>query len=194
VDPGGVLQALGEIIRALEDLRIPYLVGGSLASSAYGIPRTTQDGDVVADLRPEHVQSVVEALSDRFYIDDERMADAIRRKASFNVIHLGTAAKVDIFVQRGDPWSLAEMSRRRPYAISEGLTFILGSPEDIVLEKLRWFRIGGGMSDRQWDDVLGVLKVQRGKLDLDYLKRWASDLGLGDLLDKALEDAGPTSP
>lgn len=190
MDLPDVLAVIVEITGALERLQVPYFVGGSIASSIHGIPRSTQDGDLVADLRAEHVQPLVEALSERFYIDSERMADAVRRKASFNVIHLGTMTKVDIFILRSTPPSPLEMDRRQRFPVSAGTVLYISSPEDIVLEKLRWFRKGGGVSDRQWDDVLGVLKVQRGLLDLEYLKRWASELGLGDLLEKALEDSG----
>lgn len=190
MDLPDVLAVIVEVTGALERLQVPYFVGGSIASSIHGIPRSTQDGDLVADLRPEHVQPLVEALSARFYIDSERMADAIRREASFNVIHLGTMTKVDIFILRSTLPSPLEMERRHRFPVSADTILYISSPEDIILEKLRWFRKGGGVSDRQWDDVLGVLKVQRGILDLDYLNRWASELDLGDLLEKALEDSG----
>ncbi|MES1243020.1 MAG: hypothetical protein ABUT39_15495 [Acidobacteriota bacterium] len=185
------LQAMLEVARKLEDLGVPYLVGGSLASSLYGIPRSTQDADLVADLRPEHVQPLVAALSPSFYADSERAADAVRRRASFNVIHLATMTKVDIFVMTDEPLDLEEMARRQILPVGEAGTPVpVASAEDTVLQKLVWFRKGGGVSERQWNDVLGVLKVRRGRIDLDYLRLWASRLDLDDLLDRALEDAG----
>ena len=190
MDLPDVLAVIVEITGALERLQVPYFVGGSIASSIHGIPRSTQDGDLVADLRAEHVQPLVEALSGRFYIDSERMADAIRRRASFNVIHLGTMTKVDLFILGNTPPSRLEMDRRHRFPVSADTVLYISSPEDIILEKLRWFRKGGGVSDRQWDDVLGVLKVQRGLLDLEYLETWASELELEDLLKRALEDSG----
>ena len=185
------LQAMLEVARTLEDLGVSYLVGGSLASSLYGIPRSTQDADLVADLRPEHVQPLVAALSPSFYADSERAADAVRRRASFNVIHLATMTKVDIFVMTDEPLDLEEMARRQILPVGDAGTPVpVASAEDTVLQKLIWFRKGGGVSERQWTDVLGVLKVRRRRIDLDYLRLWASRLDLDELLERALEDAG----
>jgi hypothetical protein len=185
------LEAMLEVAQALEALGVTYLVGGSLASSLYGIPRSTQDADLVADLRLEHVPPLIAALTPTFYADSERAADAVRQRASFNVIHLGTMTKVDIFVMTNEPLDLEEMTRRQILPVGDtGRPIPVASAEDVVLQKLVWFRKGGGVSERQWTDVLGVLKVRRGRIDLDYLQIWASRLGLDELLDQALEDAG----
>src|ERR1700710_821867 len=93
-----VIRIAMEVARVLEDLQIPYLVGGSIVSSLYGHPRTTFDADLVADLQPQHVQPFSAALSGDFYVEPERVADAIRRRASFNIIHHRTGLKVDIFI------------------------------------------------------------------------------------------------
>lgn len=186
------LQVALRVARVLEDLRVPYLVGGSLASSLHGIPRSTQDADLVADLRPEHVVPLVAALKDTFYIDAERAGDAIRGRSSFNVIHLATMTKVDLFVLKDDELSRLEMERRQEVALTEepGTVLPVASAEDTVLQKLAWFRMGGGVSERQWNDVLGVLKVKRGRLDLIYLGDWAERTGLDGLLRQALGEAG----
>ena len=180
-----------EVAQALETLGVSYLVGGSLASSLHGIPRSTQDADLVADLRLEHVPPLIAALAPAFYADSERAADAVRRRASFNVIHLATMTKVDIFVMTNEPLDLEEMTRRQVLPVGDSARPIpVASAEDVVLQKLVWFRKGGSVSERQWTDVLGVLKVRRGRIDLDYLRLWASRMGLDELLDRALEDAG----
>jgi hypothetical protein len=187
------VQVAARVARALENLHVVYLVGGSLASSTYGIPRTTQDVDLVADLRPEHIAPLVSALADEFYVDADRVRDAVRDRASFNVIHLPTMYKADIFVVQPDPWAREELARRRTERVGTGedaICLYFCSPEDAVLHKLEWYRAGGGVSERQWNDVLGVLKVQAEALDQDYLRHWSTELGLTDLLNRALQDTG----
>ncbi len=146
------LLVIARLARAFDDLGIRYLVGGSFASSIYGVPRATQDVDLVADIGMSHVESLSNALGDEFSIDADMIRDAIRRRASFNVVHLGTMFKADIFVPRGDAWSRAEMSRARTESLDtpEGrVTIHFASPVDTVLHKLVWYQLGNPMSDRQ---------------------------------------------
>lgn len=179
------------VARALERLGVRYLIGGSLASSFHGVPRATNDADVVAELPGSKVRALVEDLQAEFYVDADMIHDAIQRGASFNVIHLGTMFKVDVFILRREAMLLEEMSRRIEHRIGDGPDerAFFASPEDTVLQKLDWYRRGQGVSDRQWTDVLGVLKVQRDKLDLEYLRRWAPELRVADLLERALGEA-----
>ena len=186
------LQASLKVIRALEELDVPYLVGGSLASSFHGTPRSTNDADLVADLRRAHVPLLAAALEAEFYLDRGRIRDAVRRRSSFNVIYLETMFKVDIFVLKDDPLAREEMRRRQRVVVDEesGRAIDVASPEDTVLQKIAWYRLGGSASQRQWDDILGVLKVQRHDLDREYLERWAVHLDVADLLRQAFRDAG----
>lgn len=180
-----------EVARVLEDLRIPYLFGGSIVSAIYGEPRTTVDADLVADLQPQHIQPFTAALAKDFYVEPERMADAIRRRASFNIIHHRTGLKVDIFIFKNSPLARQEMARRQRIAPLPDLGEVsMATAEDIILQKLHWYQIGNGISDRQWRDILGVLKVQGKRLDFGYLKEWAPHLGVEDLPRRAYEDAG----
>lgn len=173
----------------LERLGVEYLVGGSLASSVHGLPRTTQDVDLVARIAGRHVDDLVSALEQEFYIDAGMINDAIRRRASFNIIHLATMMKVDIFVFSGDPLSQEEM--RRKVAVPLRNTPIwFASPEDIVLQKLDWYRKGDGVSERQWKDTVGVIAVQGERFDLEYARRWAEQMSLTELLDRAVAEAG----
>jgi hypothetical protein len=181
--------AVLRMARALDELGVPYFVGGSFASSHHGLPRSTQDADVVADLREEHVGPLLERLRGEFYVDDERARDAVARRASFNVIHLATMFKVDLFVLADEPHAREELARRQPLALAPG-TLAVASAEDTLLHKLRWYRLGGGASERQWGDALGILKVQGRLLDRAYLDRWAADLGVADLLARAFAEAG----
>lgn len=182
------LLVVSTIARVFDDLGVRYLVGGSLASSIYGVPRATQDVDLVADLRPETVQAFHDRLVGSFYVDADMMRDAIARRASFNVIHLATMFKADVFIMRGDSWSREEMARARleDFEGAEGpFSVRFASPEDTLLHKLIWYKLGNEISDRQWSDILGVLKVQAGSLDDAYLDHWAPLLDVAHLLSRA---------
>jgi hypothetical protein len=184
------IQLLARVAKAFEQLGIPYMTGGSLASSQYGIPRSTQDVDLVADLQLQHVAPLVQSLQDEFYLDAGQIREAIRNCSSFNLIHLESVYKVDVFIASVDPWGREQMNRRRPEELVAGETLYFASPEDVVLHKLGWYQEGGSVSDRQWSDVIGILSVQESRLDFIYLRDWAIRLGLVELLDRALRDAG----
>jgi hypothetical protein len=180
------------VTQTLERLGIPYAIGGSLASSLHGVMRSTLDVDIVADMKLEHIPPLVAALSKEFYADDEMMRDAIEHYSSFNLIHYETAFKVDIFIRKTRAFDEMQLSRRRSSLIATDpdQSVYVTSPEDTILAKLEWYRMGGEVSDRQWRDILGVMKTRAGDLDLEYLKHWAGELKVGDLLKRALDEAG----
>ena len=175
-----------------EKMGIPYAVGGSMSSSVHGIMRSTMDVDIVADMRMEHIPGFVSALSTAFYADDEMIRDAINHKSSFNLIHLETAYKVDVFIPKQRAFDQMQLERRVASLITSDpeKAIYVTSPEDIVLSKLEWYRMGGEVSDRQWRDILGVLKTKAEQLDLIYLRRWAQILKVGDLLEKVINESG----
>lgn len=180
-----------KLARVFDALQIHYVVGGSLASSVYGIPRATQDVDLVADISLSHVDRMTSALAGEFYVDVDMIRDAIKRRASFNVVHLATMFKADVFVSRGDSWSCEEMARARTEQLDtpDGKVAVrFASPEDTLLHKMVWYKLGNQVSDRQWGDILGVLNVQGEALDHDYLDRWASSLDVLDLLLRARKE------
>jgi hypothetical protein len=192
VSPDEAFQVLLEVTRVLEELDVPYVVGGSLASSLHGIPRSTQDADLVAALRADHIQPFIGRVDGSFYLSPERVEAAVRRRTSFNLIHLKTMIKVDLFVLSETPLARQEMARRQilPIPGEPEAHLQVASPEDTILQKLLWYRKGGGVSERQWNDVLGVIKVQGRALDLGYLKEWAERSGIEDLLAQAFADSG----
>ncbi len=188
-------QVAQTLAQTLESLGIVYWIGGSLASSIHGLPRSTQDVDLVAELKEEHIHSLVAALENDFYIDRQAVQRAVHSHRSFNVIHLDTMYKADIFVLGTDRYAQAEKQRRRLEPLGkepDASAVYFCSAEDIVLQKLRWFRKGGSVSERQLDDVQNVLKVQGNSLDYDYLHHWATELGVADLLRQALVNVGVT--
>ena len=186
------LDALLAVAAVIERLDVPFFIAGSFASNAYGFYRATADADLVADLKIRHVEPLVATLSGRFYIAEEAVRQAVMNRGSFNVIDLNTSMKVDIFAMKREMFQIEEMQRRVRRALTpDGANETwLATPEDTILAKLDWYRLGGGVSDRQWGDVLGVMKVQAENLDLAYLRRWADELRLRDLLDRALDDSG----
>lgn len=179
------------VVAILERLGVPYVIGGSFASSLHGVFRASVDADIVADLGFEHVERFRRELGDAFYHDEAAMRRAIELRRSFNVIHLDTMFKVDVFLPKGRPFDEAQLRRRESHVITvdpEQSAFV-ASAEDTVLAKLDWYRQGGEVSEQQWRDVLGILQVQRGSLELDYLRSMAASLGVSDLLARALEES-----
>ena len=188
-----LLLAVKPIIKTFEKLSIPYYIGGSIASSLYGMARATMDVDMVVNISLHHVSSLVDSLQDAYYVDEPMILEAIETSSSFNLIHLATMMKIDVFVQKQEPFHQSALKRKRVDQLvendSESL-FYFYSPEDILLHKLLWYEMGQQISERQWLDVLGIIKVQSGSLDRSYLKQWARALDVFDLLTRAFEQAG----
>lgn len=176
------------VTETLDVLRVPYFIGGSLASILYGMIRTTNDADLIARLHREQVDPLVTALSSSFYLDRDAVMDAIARRSVFNLIHLETMFKVDVYVAKGRPFDQSRFQRRTKQALlhNPDRTAYIGSAEDTMLAKLEWYQLGEQVSERQWRDVLGIIKARGDKLDLEYLREWASNLGIADLLEQAL--------
>ena len=175
-----------QVIDVLDELGVPYAIGGSLASAWHGFSRTTIDSDIIAVLQLIHVQPFVQALKDEFYVDEGAMRDAISRRSSFNLIHLRTMFKVDIFVPKSRPFDRAQLANRRLRVVAEDpdrTAFVMGA-EDTVLAKLEWYQLGGETSERQWQDVVGIVKVQGNRLDWVYMRQQARGLEVDDLLER----------
>ena len=193
LDPIFVAQLVADVF---DHLNIPYLIGGSVASSLHGIPRTTQDVDLVADIKVFQIPLLVASFESAFYADAEMMREAVQRRASFNLIHLATMLKIDVFILKNDPLSQTEMARRQRYEVEDrpGIHLFLASIEDTIVRKLEWYRLGGETSERQWRDMLGVIEVQQKHLEFDYLLDAAEQCGVADLLQRAFRETGAIMP
>ena len=188
-DTDELAVALRAVAQAFETLGVTWAIGGSIASVFYGEPRATNDVDVVTDLDEPTARRLAALLAGAFYADEDAMVDAVRRRGSFNLIDGRTFIKIDVFTPGPGPLGRGQLDRRRMGAIFPGDAPlpVLG-PEDTVLQKLRWYQLTGGTSDRQWRDVLAVLRLA-GELDHDYLDSVATAGGLRDLLARARQDA-----
>ncbi len=187
-----VLAALEPVVDLFERLAIPYQIGGSVAASTFGEARSTLDVDLVAAIEPREVAAITAALRGTYYADEELILDAVRHRSSFNLIYLPQYFKVDVFVVKDTAYAQGALHRHTLARLANsGSTreFRFATPEDVVLSKLDWYRKGGETSERQWSDILGVLRVQAGKLDLPYLRQWAVEIAVTDLLARALADA-----
>jgi hypothetical protein len=185
------LSDLREVLRVFADLGIAYALGGSMASSVYGIDRYTRDADVTAEPLPGKEAQLAGAFGPDYYVSLPAIRDAVRQRSSFNIISTSTGFKVDVFVRTDAPFELSAMQRRTPLHLPDApdQPIVFHTPEDTILFKLRWYRLGGESSEQQLKDVIGVLQVQAGKLDQTYLDRWAADLGVADLLTRVRQES-----
>lgn len=175
-----------KIAEILESLDIPYMVGGSVASSLFGENRATEDLDLVLSISLPQAQQLIARMEKEFYISETAVNEAVVYHQSFNVIDLASMEKADIFVLKDDdPFFQSKIHRRRLY---EGI--YIYSPEDIVLQKLVWYQLSNQESQKQWRDILGVLKAQGEALDWGYLNHWAEVLRVTESFQRALQQAG----
>jgi len=178
-------DALKLLLSKLDECGIPYMITGSFASNIHGLPRATQDADVVIEVEQRALERFLESLSTAFYRSTEAAMDALAREQMFNVVHLETGFKVDLIIRKSRPFSRMEFSRRQP-AFYLGTNRWFATAEDIILAKLEWSRMAG--SERQFNDALNVAKLQRDNLDRAYLEKWARELDILDLLEKLLRE------
>lgn len=180
---------LARLTRVLDDAGIATMFCGSIASTYYGIPRTTQDVDLVVDLRPEDVPRLLAAFpEDQYYVSEDAVRDAVRRRSPFNIIDFHTGWKADLIVRRARAFSAEELTRRRRVEVL-GAEVWLATPEDTILAKLEWAAMSD--SERQIRDVTAILRIRGEKLDWDYLERWSGELGVQDELQRLRREATP---
>jgi hypothetical protein len=169
----------------LNDLDIAWVIGGSIASSVHGEPRATQDVDIVAALRAHHVKQFAKALARDYYVDAEAMRAAVKESGTFNAIHFASAIKADFFVAGDDAFEAERLTIRLRVETPGGVLYV-DTAEHTILRKLEWYRRGGEVSDRQWRDVLAIVRIQGDLLDRERLRHWAPRLGVADLLQRVI--------
>jgi hypothetical protein len=184
------IEMLAEVARALRGADVKFRVGGSVASSVWGDPRQTNDIDISilkSTLSEDRLRS---KLPEPYYIGPDEIREALAERqdyASFQILNVSEAFKIDAFVVEPTDYYTTEFSRVREVELLPGITVPVASAEDIVLHKLRWFVLGGNVSDRQWNDIIRVLETQANRLDMDYLAHWAAYFQVDQLLDEALD-------
>lgn len=183
-----VLAIALDVADRLERVHVPYVIGGSLASSVHGEPRATMDVDVVTDLSLAAIAPLVATLRPEYYVDDDAARRAVVAGEAFNAVHVRAGIKVDFFVAGTDAFEHERLQHRIPISVGSppARTLWVDTPEHTVLRKLEWYRRGGEISERQWRDVLAIVALQGETLDRGTLTRWAPVLGVSDLLARSL--------
>jgi len=180
-------EATRKILKTLELLGIPYMITGSIASSAHGMPRSTMDVDIVVMPASVKIDEFCDALQGEFYLDRDTVRDAVARKAHFNLIHQVEQLKIDFWVLKDDDFEQEAFARKMLVDV-KGVDAYITTAEDIIVSKLKWMKQTD--SQRQREDILGVCRMQGKALDFEYLRAWTRRLGLLDTLNEILAEAG----
>ncbi len=183
-----LVDALSPVVTALKDLGVRHYIGGSVASSFHGATRSTMDVDIICELSQANISQLIALIGSEFYASESAMRDAVRRKACFNLIHLPTSFKIDVFVSRGRPFDIEAMERACLQRLGEGrfVEVPVATAEDSIISKLEWYRLSNEKSERQWDDVSRLLDLLGDDADGEYLRLAAQSVGVEDLLERIM--------
>lgn len=183
------VSTLLNLVCVFDDLGVAYAVGGSLASSMHGEPRATHDVDVLIELSLDALPALLSRLAGEYYVSEAAARRAIESRTCFNLVHLVSGNKLDLFVAGPEPLDVLQLETCRVCPLTDGGPAVrVTAPEVIVLRKLAWYRAGNEASERQWRDVLGILRVQGEALELDRIRALAEELQLGELLARAVRE------
>jgi hypothetical protein len=185
-----LVDALAPVVAALEHVQLAHCIGGSVASSFHGAARSTMDVNLLCEMPEDRITEFLGCLDQDFYVSEIAVREAVERKSCFNLIHLPTSFKIDVFVSEGRPFDITRMRRATREHLGSGRTIIvpMTSPEDSIISKLEWYRKGNQTSERQWDDVSKLVHLLNSSADLDYLQEAAESVGVSDLLSNLLSN------
>lgn len=185
-----LVQALGPVVAELNRLNVRYYVGGSVASSLHGAARSTLDVDLNAELDDSSAMQLVTSLQAEYYVSEVSVRDAVRNRSCFNLLHYASSYKVDIFVSKNSLFDQSVLSRAVESMLGDPVAIAvrIATPEDIILLKLDWFRLGDFASERQWNDLKLVTKLHGQRLDSRYLQHWVNELGLHELWEMLMSE------
>jgi hypothetical protein len=179
-------DVFGYVIDVLERLNIPYMIGGSVAAMAYGKARLTLDMDVVVDINEIQAKQFAQSFGQEYYVNLDSILEAVRNRSHFNIIQSEKGLKVDFYLRGEDAFSQEQFSRRHPEAFDDEKQAIFATPEDVILKKLEWFKMGE--SQKHIDDIKEMIKISKDKLDLSYINKWAFNIGVHDIWQKLKND------
>ena len=189
--PADVLHELRAMIRICEQLGLRYVLGGSMMFSIFGICRYTRTVDITVEGMAGREQKLVDALAQDYYISADAVRHAVDSSSSFNMIHYLSGLSVDVFIPSEQPFEHSALSRRISVLASDDLDdpLFVYTPEDLILFRLRWYRLGKIISEQHWKDILGVFRVQGDRLDQAYLDHWGAELTISDLVHRARKES-----
>ena len=183
-------ELLRRVTAALEELDIPYLVTGSMATIAYGEPRFTRDIDVVVRIEKQDIGRLRSIFpEEEFYLSTEAVLEAIEHRGQFNVLHPRSGLKVDFMVAGSGDFDRSRFGRSRRVQIGPSSAAVFAAPEDVVIKKLEYYR--DGESEKHLRDIAGVVKVTGEELDRGYIEEWVRRLDLETIWDRVLERIEP---
>jgi len=179
-------ELLQRTVETLDRLNLTYLVTGSMATILYGEPRFTNDIDIVVQLSLNRIGDFVRAFpSDEFYLDDERIRQAVESRGQFNVLHPASGLKIDVIIPEMDEFDRSRFTRARRVRPANDYEATFASAEDVIVKKLQFHAEGG--SDKHLRDIASVLRISGADLDRDYVTEWADRLGLREIWDLILD-------
>ena len=181
-----LFELLQKVVEVFEDLRIPYLVTGSVAAMAYGEPRLTNDIDIVAAVAEKHIENLLKAFpAGEFYISEEMIREAIHRYGQFNIIHPVSGIKIDVILKQDTPFDNSRFGRLHRIYPAESYQANFAAPEDVIIKKMEYYKAGG--SEKHLRDIAGILKISGEMVDINFITEWARRLGLLEIWDAIQE-------